>query len=595
MNTYGEKAHIQQGWIMHNSKTYLNLIDLHQYIHQIYFQVVRDDDMHMLKLNWKNILNILFQQPTVYIEEIILICKLILHTRDIHSGKGERKLSYMLLLELYNTNRLIGVMVFDYFVKKQPNKTSIGSWKDVKRFADYIVNETNNKDHDFIHYMIKLSNIYLQSDYTQIVDIYTLFQDKGEDEIKKYIENNMDITLVAKWMPRKSRDNCKYGWLFNKLADSMHSHYFKTIYKSKGKIDCKKLRRAINKSEMEYRKMLSFVNKHLNVVEILQTSKQTSKIDFSKVPLKSRQQYHNSFLNKSKSSNNNPRDNREKETCKSNYLSYINSSKLLYTNCHLYEIIKRIINAKLWNTSNDDLERNVVSKMWKSRKIHINHMENIALIDMSCSMNDIPLFNAIALGLFIAEHNTGEFYNKIMVFGNKPSWVEFDNEMDICDKVGYIIKNKNQINSDLYTVFDKLIHVVKSNKLSKGKLKPITVTVLSDMQIERNHNLKNYCMYSVINTMFDSAKIDKPQLIFWNLKQTNGFPIYTIHNYSDVLMFSGYSEKLLYNFKYSKKQKAKKKNTTHKKRNSNMFLFNMLSNSKYDFIDKEVVNILLIK
>ena len=47
-------------------------------------------------------------------------------------------------------------------------------------------------------------------------------------------------------------------------------------------INNKKWYRAVNKSEMNYRKMLSFVNKHLNVVEILQTSHNTNKIDFNR-------------------------------------------------------------------------------------------------------------------------------------------------------------------------------------------------------------------------------------------------------------------------------------------------------------------------
>ena len=591
MNTYGEKGHIQQGWIMHNGKTYLSLTDLHQYIHQIYFQLVQGGDMYMLKQNWKNLLNILFHKPVAYIEEIALICKLILHTRDIGFGKGERKLSYMLLLELYNVNKLLGVMVFDYFVKKLPNKTSIGSWKDVKRFADYIVKETGNKEHGFIDYMVKLSNVFLLTDYNEIIRMYTLFHDKDEDSVKKYIERYVELTLVAKWMPRKGRDNRKYSWLFNKLADNAHSHYFKTVYKSKGKVDNKALRKAINKSEMEYRKMVSFVNKHLNVVETLQTSHQTDKIDFSKIPLKAKQQYHRSFLNLNKKTKLTHQYKRTK--CRENYTAYLNSSDNMYSNCYLYEIVKRIVKDKLWDKPHDDLERSVVNKIWNSRKIHINRMENIALVDMSCSMNGTPLFNAIALGIFIAEQNTGEFHNKLMTFGNKPYWITFDEDMDICDKVGYIINNKNNINSDLYSVFDRLIQVVTSNHMHKDKLKPITVTVLSDMQIERNHNLKNYCMYSIINTMFDGAKINKPQFIFWNLKQTNGFPIFTIHNYSDVLMFSGYSEKVLYYFRSKIEQPSKDNPPLQEQPRCDMFLFNMLSNKRYDFVNKEIVNILL--
>ena len=39
-------------------------------------------------------------------------------------------------------------------------------------------------------------------------------------------------SMVAKWLP-KSLNNNKYSWLFNKLADNMFKHYFKTIYKIK--------------------------------------------------------------------------------------------------------------------------------------------------------------------------------------------------------------------------------------------------------------------------------------------------------------------------------------------------------------------------
>jgi len=575
MKTYGEKGHIQEGWIMHNQKKILSLTDVHQYIHQIYFQLVRTDDMYMLKTNWKNILNILFKDPVSYIEEVGLICKLILHTRDIGFGKGERNISYMMLLELYNVHELLAVTIFDHFVKKQPNKTCIGSWKDVKRFSEYIIKETDDKNHNFIKYMINISNIHLRSDYQQIVDIYTLFQDKDEEKIKKYIQNNVELTLVAKWLPRKGRDNRKYAWLFNKLADNMHRHYFKTVYTKNRKVDCKKLKRAIKKSEMEYRKMVSFVNKHLNVVEILQTSNKTQYINFNNVPSRAREQYHKSFLTDPKS--------------RTNYVSYLNSKQYIHSNCYLYEIVKKIITLKLWDKPITDIHRQTIIKMWNSKKININSMNNIALVDMSCSMNDIPLFNSIALGLFIAEHNTGEFYNKLMTFGNKPSWITFNDTMDICDKVGCVIENKNNINSDLYSIFNVLINIVKSNCLSKQKLKPITMTILSDMQIDQNVNLKQNCLYSTINNMFQVANIEKPQIIFWNLKYSNGFPIFTTHKYQDVLMFSGYSEKILLYFRSTCK---KSKDTST---NCNFFLFNMLSDKRYDFINTEIVNILLVK
>ena len=75
----------------------------------------------------------------------------------------------------------------------------------------------------------------------------------------------------------------------------MFKHYFRTIYTEKN-INNKRWIKAVNKSEMKYRKMLSFVNKHLNVVEILQTSHKTNKIDFTKVPSLAKIRYHRAFL-----------------------------------------------------------------------------------------------------------------------------------------------------------------------------------------------------------------------------------------------------------------------------------------------------------
>lgn len=589
MTNYGEKGHVQQGWIKYHLKNMLNSTDIHDYIVQLNFQLVRSHDLHILKYQWNHLLKFLFSDTNKYLDEIITICKLILYTRDIDYGKGERKLSYMLLLELYNHNQEIAIMLFENFVTKLSNKTTIGCWKDVKRFSQYIYDETKNQNHPFILYMIEISNIYLTADHKQITQIYELFKDKDKEKIKKYIQNNVELHMVAKWLPRKSLNNNKYGWLFNKLADNMFKHYFKTIYKSKGNVDYKKLRKAINKSEMNYRKMLSFVNKHLNVVEILQTSHNTNKIDFTKLSSLSRERYHKSFL---KSSANNE--------CKNNYKDFISTKNYIYTHQHLYEIIRNIIVNKLWLKKKDDLTRMMVVKLWKTKQRYIKNMENIPIVDTSQSMNGIPLYNSIGLGIFISEHNHKLFKNKLLTFGNKPKLLEFTDKMDICDKVKCIVTDNINVNSDLYSVFNMLIDTVKRYKLSVHELKSYSLTILSDMQIEDNVDIKNPCMYSNIKMMFDIAQIDMPQVIFWNLKLHNGFPVSTIHDYTKILMISGFNENHLsifnsVNTKNMKKDDTKnmKKENTKVNRKYNL-LFDILDNKRYSVVNKEVVNILLL-
>ena len=110
--------------------------------------------------------------------------------------------------------------------------------------------------------------------------------------------------------------------------------------------------------------------------------------------------------------------------------------------------------------------------------------------------------------------------------------------MDICDKVKCIVNDNISVNSDLYSVFNMLIETIKTYNLSARELKSYSLTILSDMQIEDNVDIKNPCIYSNIKMMFDVAQIEMPQLIFWNLKLHNGFPVSTIHDYTNILMIS---------------------------------------------------------
>ena len=614
MYTYGAKGHIQQSWIKDYEPTLLELNDIYNYILQINFQLVRTDDITLLKQNWQFLLKFLFNNKSKYINEIMMVCKLILYTRDINYGKGERKLSYMLLFELYKVDADTAVILFEWFVKKLPNKTSIGCWKDVKRFADYINSETKNDNHKFITQIIQISNRYLKMDHEQITQIYDMFKDKPEERIQHYIKNNIELSLVAKWLPRKSKNNKKYDWLFEKLADNMFKHYYKMIC-TDADINNKQLYRAVNKCEMNYRKMLSFVNKHLNVVEILQTSHKTNDIDFTKMPTLAKNRYHNTFL-KNKS---HPGD----ILCCSRYKSYIfndflNKHTVTTTKQQLYEIVQHIIVNKLWERSDGDMERLMVDKQWNSKKITISEMENIAIVDMSQSMSGLPLYNAIALGIYIAEHNTGSFKDRLITFGNRPQYIKFKENIDICEKVRLTLSETSNIHSDLYGVMKTMIHTIKNYNLPKYELKNHTVTILSDMQIENNVKINNtdeiiptnFYLYNTIKSMFKINHIDMPQIILWNLKQHNGFPISVndMHSYENVLLMSGFNENNLQIFQSKQENTGKIKNknknnstsedntTGNRKEDitSDNILFKLLSNKRYDFVNKEILaNILL--
>ena len=236
-------------------------------------------------------------------------------------------------------------------------------------------------------------------------------------------------------------------------------------------------------------------------------------------------------------------------------------------------------------------------------------MENIAIVDMSQSMNGLPLYNAISLGIYISEHNHNHFKNKLLTFGNQPRYIKFDENMDICDKVRLILSENNNIHSDLYGVINMLIDTVKVYKLPKYELKKYTLTILSDMQIENNVTIndankslnddyKQYTykpklyIYNTIKTIFKFEEIEMPQIVFWNLQHNNGFPISILdmHNYENVLMLSGFNEKVLQIFKgdNTKKHTVKEMDPSHN------ILFKILSNKRYDFVNKEILSNILL-
>ena len=92
--------------------------------------------------------------------------------------------------------------------------------------------------------------------------------------------------------------------------------------------------------------------------------------------------------------------------------------------------------------------------------------------------------------------------------------------------------------------------------------------------------------------MFDIAQIDMPQVIFWNLKLHNGFPVSTIHDYTKILMISGFNENQLSIFNSVDTKNIKKDNT--KVNRTYNLLFDILNNKRYSVVNKEVVNILLL-
>ena len=103
----------------------------------------------------------------------------------------------------------------------------------------------------------------------------------------------------------------------------------------------------------------------------------------------------------------------------------------------------------------------------------------------------------------------------------------------------------------------------------------MVLCVLSDMQIDESIDLDISTMFDLVKTKYENKGYQLPTIVFWNLRQTDGFPSTTKEK--NVIMVSGYNSVLLNEF--SEKGIEAFSNITPFK-----MVKNILDNPRYDLM-----------
>lgn len=195
-------------------------------------------------------------------------------------GLDKRLLSYCLLDILSEYDAIMANELFSCFVK------NIGCWKDLKYFYYFCYKIGKENNSSVIEYSIKLAN----------------------EELRLNPSSN-----VAKWIPR---EKTKYKKLYDRLVLNYFedSDYFKYCQTSEQKY------KAMNKAKMEYRKILSQLNRQLDTVQIKQCSKQWQKIDPKTQTKGTLELQMNAFLNLSRNSNKIRHETCDRIICSQNFI-----------------------------------------------------------------------------------------------------------------------------------------------------------------------------------------------------------------------------------------------------------------------------------
>ena len=533
----GENGHIEYTWSN----------DIRERIAQLSFQLTRTKDISylarqtdelLLDLQSRNASGKILKEE--YVEYMSILYKMIGHTRDIIDGKGEYTLSFMLLNSWSKVvDDELAMFALKQFVifngnndcnnddnSNNSNLHPYGSWKDIKYLYKFFQDNSNlasNSSENLVSYGIELMNEQLRQDFE--------------------LTSSGKPSLAAKWAPR---EKSQFSDLFTRMATEYFPYYLET---SKTEVARNK---AISKAKMDYRKIISGLNRQLDTVQIKQCANLWSEIDPENQTSITMHKQKKAFLNL-KSDGEQRTELEDRIICANHFEEFVtkvsrNECEIKGKRIGLNDFTKEAI--KLIDAGNTDgPEAQILNAQWVNNSLETGALgKMIAMVDVSGSMNGDPLHAAIALGIRVAEKSM--LGKRVLTFSALPRWINLDVNNNFIE----MVKNVNNANFGLNTNFSKalmmILDAIVANQMSAEDVEDMVLAVFSDMQIDEAKSEEDNTMMELIEGRYASAGIKvcgkpykMPHILFWNLRSTSGFP--TLSLQKNASMMSGFSPALL--------------------------------------------------
>ena len=449
-----------------------------------------------------------------YLEYMSIMFRMIGHTRDIIDGKGEYALSYM-LLEVWNKHYPeLAKFALRLFVLPITNDFHpYGSWKDIK----YLYKK--NKYSSLVQYSSQLILTQLK-----------------EDSLSE------NPSLAAKWVPR---EKSQFSELFTDLAIDYFCDYIKSAKTDEAR------RKAIIKAKMDFRKLISGLNKKLDTVQVKQCGLDWSNINPSKQTSITMHKQKKAFLNVDKAGKQ--RSNLEDRiVCANKFKEFTKKAvncevevngKRIGMNDFTKEALKLISSGQ----KNSD-EASILNAQWLNNSKQTGKLgKMIAMVDVSGSMSGDPMFAAIALGIRVAEKSM--LGKRVMTFSASPSWVNLTGQDTFIDMVDTVRRAEWGMNTNFAAALTMILDAIVTQKLKPEDVEDMVLAIFSDMQMDQADPSSKSVIdfieskYAEAGQRLWNKPFKVPHILFWNLRSTDGFP--TLSTQKNASMMSGFSPALL--------------------------------------------------
>lgn len=422
-----------------------------------------------------------------YYENPKLAMKWLFYVRDVREGLGERRSFRLIMQYIAENNQDVAMSVIDLIPE-------YGRWDDLVELIECNNANISNEVIDIIHFQL--------------------------EEDKRNIKENKSISLLGKWLPSinaSSKDTIRRG---------------------------KYIANALGYTPKQYRKLLSELRKHINVVECKMSAKQWNEIDYSKVPSKANINYNNAFLR-----NDTERRQAFLEGLKKGETK-INASVLFP-----HDVVHKYCNTSSWNCMINPYDE-TLEQLWKSLKDMGNINNTIVVADgsgsMTCQVDNKSSVTALdvanALAIYCGERCSGEFKDKYITFSHRPQLVDFTNAKSLKEKIEIALRYSEVADTNIKAVFDLILTTAKNNNMSQEEI-PQNILIISDMEFNGCVNIDNWDrptpkFFEQIKQEYNEAGYKLPRLVFWNVNsRTNTIPIR--QNELGVALVSGFSVNVL--------------------------------------------------
>ena len=491
---------------------------------QFNFQLTRTRDSTRLSTHIHKLLDDLYNSYITtnltreeYIEYMSLLYRMIAYTRDIINGKGEYDLSYMLLEVWYCHHPELAKFALNLFVLPPQGVTSdfhpYGSWKDIK-------------------YLYKKNTTSPLVQYGSQLLIHQLRIDSTSD----------NPSLTAKWVPR---EKSQFRHLFTELAVKYFSNYLDSAKTEEAK------KKAIIKAKMDFRKLISSLNKKLDTVQIKQCSSHWADIDPAKQTSITMHKQKKAFLNLNKKGEQRS-DSEDRIACAHKFKEFAQKAvkgevEVKGKRVGLNDFTKEAFELITRYQENSD-EAALLNAQWLDNSKQTGALgKMIAMVDVSGSMSGDPMYAAIALGIRVAEKSL--LGKRVLTFSASPTWINLDGKNTFIDMVQTVRRADWGMNTNFAAALKMILHAIISQKLKPEDVEDMVLVIFSDMQMDQADPSSKSLIDTIEQQYADAGErlwgkpFKAPHILFWNLRSTSGFP--TLSTQKNSSMMSGFSPALL--------------------------------------------------